>query len=327
MNLQAILLFLSTFIFTLAKAQEGLLVAVQSPKDSVVVFDLKNGTRIAQIKVGFLPHEITFDPETRKCFVSNFGLQDYDMRIGRAGNSVAVIDPWSGNYLETIYTTNDTSKGNAPHGIKVRPGGWRELYTNVEVGGDSMLIYDLKTSALKRKFKVPKSTHNFIFSDDGKKLWLMAAKEGVFELDATNGKILHHKSCTSPIRGLTIGKEWIVASGKNEIFLLSKYDLNVINHFSNLGVGQILYSNVTYDQKFILCPAVDENIILVIDVHSGKVIHRLPTLKGPVNIQMTKRFAYVSHDEDKFISTIDLKNFKTSNLLRAYGTNGLLIVQ
>lgn len=324
-KLQKVIFFL-IFIPSLARAQERL-VAVQLPKDSVVIFDLQKGIEKGHIKVGFLPHEITYDRNTKRCFVSNFGLQDYDNRIGHPGNSIAVINPWSCTYLKTIYTTSDTSKGNGPHGIKVRPGKWKELYTNVEMGADSMLIFDLRTDLLKKKFGLPKSSHNFIFSDDGKKLWVMAASEGVFELDPENGEILHHQSLTSPIRGLALGNNWIVASGNNEVFLLSKKDLHILKHFANLGVGQILYSNITHNQKFILCPAVDENIILVIDVNSKKVIHRISTLKGPINVQMTKYFAYVSHDEDNFITKIDLKNFISSHVYKASGTNGLILIR
>ena len=86
MKFQNVILF-SIFIPSLARAQERL-VAVQLPKDSVVIFDLQKGIKKGQIKVGFLPHEITYDRNTKRCFVSNFGLQDYDNRIGHSGNSL-----------------------------------------------------------------------------------------------------------------------------------------------------------------------------------------------------------------------------------------------
>ena len=271
----------TSFFFVLASiitnGQEKLLVAVQLPKDSVVVFNLQKKIKIAQLKVGFLPHELTYDPIGKNCYVSNFGLQDYDIRVGRPGNSITVFNPWSCKYVKTIYTTSDTSKGNAPHGIKVRPGARRELYTNVEIGGDSMLIYDLVSYSLKRTFYLPKNSHNFMFSSEGNRLWIMAGSEGVFELNPENGNILHHETFSSPIRGLSLSKDWIVASGKNEVFLLSKIDLHVKKHFTNLGVGQILYSAITPDQRYVLSPAVNENLVLIIGTSSGKVLRHLKT--------------------------------------------------
>lgn len=326
MRLKLITLTFFLLCFVSIQAQRVLLIAVQSPKDSVVRFDLQNGKRQGQVKVGFLPHEITYDPISKKCFISNFGLQDYDFRIGKPGNSISVIDPLTMENAGTIYTTADTSNGNGPHGIKIRPGQHRELYTNIEIGGDSMLIYDAETYGLKRKFPLPKSTHNFIFSTDGSKLWIMAASEGVYEVSPKTGHILHHQVLSSPIRGLAMGKKWIVASGNNEVFLLSKINLQVLKHFTNLHVGQILYSNLSSDQKTLLCPAVEENMLLVIDIKSEKVIHRLPTFKGPVNVQILKNTAYVSHDEDNFIAVINLKDY-TIQTLPVYGTNGLLILQ
>jgi DNA-binding beta-propeller fold protein YncE len=327
MVLKSVIAVFFILLFTIVEAQEKLLVAVQLPKDSVVVFDLHKKVVKGQIKVGFLPHEIAYDPDSKNCYVSNFGLQDYDIRIGRPGNSIAVINPWSCSYVQTIYTTVDTSKGNAPHGVRVRPGVRKELYTNVEIGGDTMLVYDTRTTLVKRKFSLPKKTHNFIFSADGRKLWVMAASEGVFEVNPENGNVIHHGSFSSPIRGLYLAKNWIVASGNNEVFLLSKKDLHIIRHFINLGVGQLLYSAVTSDQKYILSPAVEENIVLAIDVRSGKVVQRMKTLKAPINVQVTKKFAFVSHDEDSFITLIDLKDFKTSEAFSAFGTNGLVLIQ
>lgn len=312
---------------TVTHAQKGALVAVQSPKDSVILFDLQSGKKKGQIKVGFLPHEVTYDPVSRKCFISNFGLYDYDIHRGRPGSSLSVIDPWRMKYIATIYTASDTAKGNGPHGIKVRPGKKQELYVNVEINGDSMLVYDTETFRLKRKFPLPKSSHNFVFSNDGLKLWVMAAGEGVYELNPETGNMLHRQTFSSPIRGLALGKNWIVASGKNEVFLLSKDDLHVIKQFSNLGVGQILYSNITPDQKILLCPAVSENVLLIIDVKTGKVMHKLATYKAPINVQIRGNTAYVSHDEDDFITAINLKTFTTSLAMPVYGTNGLIIIQ
>jgi DNA-binding beta-propeller fold protein YncE len=68
--------------------KKKMLVAVQLPKDSVEIFDLQSKAKIAEIKVGYLPHEITCYHLTKRCFVSNFGLQDYDMRIRRSSNSI-----------------------------------------------------------------------------------------------------------------------------------------------------------------------------------------------------------------------------------------------
>ncbi len=311
----------------LLKAQPKLLVTVQQEKDSVAVFNLENNQRLSQLSIGYKPHEICYDPVSKKCFVTDFGLEDYDHKAGRTGNCFHVIDPFSGTVIKKIYTEADTITANGPHGIKVRPGKSRELFVNVEIGGDTMMVYNASKLGLKRKFGLPKGAHNFWFSAKGDTLWLMAGQNGVFQLDPQNGAVLKHAAFASPIRGLSIGKNWLLASGFNEVFLLSKTDLSVLKHFENLGVGQLFYSNITPDQKYILAPAALNDTVLVIDAETGQVLQRLNTGKTPINVQVSGKFAYISQDKDYAIGVIDLETFQVTKGPSVYGTNGLIVVE
>lgn len=329
-----IILFLCTFCWGVAKAQQKLLVAVQQYRDSVVMFDLNSYTKTGAVRIGFKPHEITYDPVSKQCFVSNFGLEDYDLKIGKTGNAISVIDPFAGKVVNTIYTSSDTSVHNGPHGIKVRPGKSHELFVNLEIGpnnaygkADTMVVFDIKTSTIKRRFALPPGTHNFAFSADGKRLWLMSGPNGVYQVDPGNGNILQHAATSSPIRGLMVAKDWLVASGKNEVFLFSKKDLSVVKHFENLQTGQMLYSNVTNDQKYIIAPAAFDNVVLVIDAASGEVVHRLKTGGAPLNVQVTDTYAYITHARDNYIGVIDLKTFTMVKMIAAFGTNGMVLVE
>lgn len=303
------------------------LVAVQQYRDSVVVFDLNNNTKTAQAKIPFKSHEITYDATTRKCFISNFGLEDYDLKIGKTGNTVTVFDPFKGIITGHIYTGGDTSVHNGPHGIKVRPKH-NELFVNTEIGGDSMRVFSTRDYKLKRLFALPKGTHNFSFTAKGDTLWLMSGQNGVYRIDPENGAVLQHADLPSPVRGLLVAKRWLIASCKNEIFLLSKTDLSTIKHFTNLQLkaGLILYSNVTDDQKYILAPAPFDSVVLVIDSSTGEVVHHIETGDTPINVQVDGSKAYVSHAKG-YMATIDLNNFTATKILRAYGTNGLLVVK
>jgi DNA-binding beta-propeller fold protein YncE len=238
-----------------------------------------------------------------------------------------VIDPFSGRVIKNVYTTADTAAANGPHGIKVRPGKYRELFVNMEIGGDTMVVYDVARLKVKRKFALPKGTHNFSFSAKGDTLWLMAGQNGVYQVDPENGAVLRHTGFSSPIRGLCIAKDWIAAAGFNEVFLLSKTDLAILKHFENLGVGQLFYLNVTPDQKYVIAPAALDNAVLVIDAATGKVIHRLNTGKTPINVQISGNYAYVSQDKDNHIGVIDLTTFKVSKGPAVYGTNGIIVVE
>jgi len=324
-----ILLFAFLIYSTWLTAQPKLLVAVQQYRDSVVMFNLNTNIKTGQVKIGFKPHEITYDAATKKCFVSNFGLEDYDLKIGHTGNIISVIDPFAGKVIKDIYTGTDTSVHNGPHGIKARPGKYSELFVNTEIGGDTMHVFSTKDYKLKRTFALPKGSHNFTFSADGKTLWLMAGQNGVYSLNPETGAELQHTPLTSPVRGLLVAKDWIIASCKNEIYLLSKTDLSIVKHFDNLQLkaGLILYSNITEDQKYILAPAPFDSVVLVIDAANGQVVHRVNTGDTPINVQVDGSNAYVSHAKDDYIATIDLNNFTSSKILKAFGTNGLVVIK
>ena len=328
--MKKILLFAFLIYAAWVSAQPKLLVAVQQYRDSVVMFNLNNNNnKTGQVKIGFKPHEISYDATTKKCFVSNFGLEDYDLKIGHTGNNISVIDPFAGKVVKDIYTAADTSIRNGPHGVKARPGKYSELFVNTEIGGDTMRVFSTKDYKLKRTFALPKGSHNFTFSADGKTLWLMAGQNGVYSINPETGGELQHTPLTSPVRGLLVAKGGIIASCKNEIYLLSKTDLSIVKHFDNLQlkVGLILYSNITEDQKYILVPAPFDSVVLVIDAANGQVVHRVNTGDTPINVQVDGSNAYVSHAKDDYIATIDLNNFTSSKILKAFGTNGLVVIK
>lgn len=204
--------FPTLFVF----AQKQTLIAVQQHADSLLFYSLEDLKKIGGVPVGHMPHEVAYDAITQRCFVSNFGVEDYDTRIGIPGRSITVIDPFRQHVVHTIQTGFETV-GNMPHGIKVRPGPHRELFTNIE-RGDSMLVYDLTTYKEIRRFAVPPGTHNFIFSIEGNWLWLMAGANGVYEVNPQNGNIKAHQLFQTPIRGLTFLGDLILASGNNELF-------------------------------------------------------------------------------------------------------------
>jgi hypothetical protein len=190
-----------------------------------------------------------------------------------------------------------------------------------------MLVFDLDRLTLKRKFRLPPGTHNFAFSADGRKLWLMEGANGVSQVDPANGEVLQHETLSSPVRGLLVAKSWLVASGKNELFLLSKTDLKVEKHLTDLQVGQMFYSNITADQKYILAPAAFENVVLVISAGTGEVIQRIKTGSTPINVQVSGNRAFVTHARDSYIVIVDLNAFTLTGELPAFGTNGLVVVE
>jgi dienelactone hydrolase/DNA-binding beta-propeller fold protein YncE len=308
---------------TLAQSADSIAVVAQTA-GRLDLYDSSNGQHIGGVKLGALPHEIELSPDQKTAYITNFGLQDYDERIGKPGNNISVIDITTLKEQYRLFTGAD----NAPHGIKLRPQHENELYVNTEKD-NKIIIFDLHTKQIIKKFNAVPNTHNFIFSPDGKILWLMSGQNGVIKMNAETGKIFATFTLHTPIHGIvyTPHYKYIMASGNNEIAFFDPLTLKITNHFENLGVDQILYSAITPDGKYIVAPAAWNNEVLIIDVQQKKVIRRLVTGIDPVHviIDTTGKYAYVSNARSSHITKINLTNFNTENISTTAGPNGIAL--
>lgn len=320
--------FLLAFVFLLLSysitAQSRLLV-VQQPDAQVAIIHPKTKKVTAVIPTGFKPHEITCDPVSGLCFISDFGVEDYDTKLGTPGKTITVIDPIQQIKIATIQTTSDTT-GNMPHGIKIRPGKIRELFVNTE-RPDSMLVFDAVSFQLLRTYSLPKGTHNFLFSKDGQRLWLMCGTGGVVEINPATGALLHQQITGTPVRGLTWIGTNLLASCKDELYVLSPEDLSVQQHFAQLKIGQIFYSAVDWKRKIIVCPAAFDHTVLLIDAQTGDVLARIPSPKTPLQVELMNGVAYITHPLDDKITMIDLNQRKIIGYLPVKGGNGIVLFE
>jgi DNA-binding beta-propeller fold protein YncE len=319
------LLLISTLFSHRMLAQVPMLVAVEEYSAQVAFYDLIKHTKIAEVNVGFKPHEVAVDKETMRCFVTNFGLEDYYNRDGVPGKTISVIDMRSFKEVTRICTSPDSVHDKAPHGIKIRPVK-RELFTNTEAE-DVMLVYDLKTLKLKRKFSIPNGTHNFRFTPEGDSLWVMAGKNGIYHLNPETGAVRQHITLPSPIRGLIIHDHKIVASLINEVQIINPYKPASPVRIEKLGVGQVIYSGITRDGKYIFAPNPNDSAVVALDVQKRAVIKKFITGHSPTNVVTHKGLAYVSNTEDDHISIIDIASMKIIGTMPSKGPNGLEILE
>ncbi|WP_373516118.1 ABC transporter substrate-binding protein [Persicitalea sp.] len=323
--------------------------------DSSLGFYETSGKEIARIKTGFWPHEIAVSQDETTAYVTNFGVKDYDETIGVPGSSISVIDIRNACEIKRLYTyTNAREYENfkAPHGVKLSPDG-KSLYVNVEGTDEEMLIFNLESqdpfpqSSFKlalgtepkgvtynsRHFDIQDGTHNFIFSADGRYLFISAGRFGLFKLNAVTGEVVKKilEDPQSPVRGLTynIHGTFLIVSGKGKISFVDPETFEVIREIKELNVSQLLYAQPTPDGRYILAPAVWESVVLVIDVLTGKVVKRIITGIDPIHIVFDEAAstAYVSHGRSNFILSIDLNTFTINGKIETKGgPNGMVLV-
>lgn len=319
-----------------APVRQEMLIVVEENAGRVTLFDLQTETILHRIEVDLLPHEVEVSADGRTAYVSNFGLRDYDLRIGEPGGTVAIIDLVQGKHSghlslagDSLQDRGERSMNRAPHGLKLRPPAGRELFVNAEVG-DAMVVFDVVDRRRLRAFSLPAGTHNFVFSADGDTLWLMAAAAGVYRVDPATGHVTGHVPTPTPARGLTWtpdGKHLLVG-GRGELLMIDPVSLRVEQRFGDLGVGQILYASGTPDGRYFLAPAPADSLVVVVDRSSGQVIHRLETGRAPIRVLVDPggQRAYVANAEDEHVSVIDLRAFTLSRMGPVGGPNGLAVV-
>jgi len=298
------------------------LVVVEQAGGRVTTLDPATGKTLGSLAVGFNPHEITVSKDGATAYVSNFGVQDYDHTLGVPGRSVSVIDLASMTEARRLETGED----GGPHGVKLRPPQEGEVFVNAEFPA-AMHVFDAKTGKSVRRFAVDGATHNFVFSPDGKALFLMAGKVGVIRVDPETGAETGRYTPATPARGLswTPDAKFLLVAGKNELALIDPATMQRTRAYENLGVGQILYAEMTPDGRHILAPAVWDSQVLVIDAASGTVARRLITGLDPVAVLIAKdgKTAFVSNARGRHVTAIDLKTWQTRTLGNVDGPNGL----
>ncbi|WP_292931763.1 YncE family protein [Novosphingobium sp. PASSN1] len=277
------------------------------------------GAMMATIPISERPHEIAVTLNGKTAYVSQFGITDYDSRLGTPGDRVAEIDLLSARRVAD-FILPPSARG--PHGVKLRPAT-SELFVNAEAGGYVMFVFDTRTRRLLRSFPLPNATHNFVFSADGKSLYSFAGANGASRIDPDDGSVLAQRDVGSPIRGLFLTKAGaILASAKGALFTLDPGDLGVVQRLEAPRPGQYIYAE-QWPDGMIVAPSPSDGGIALFPANGGPP-QFVATGKSPILVRRgPDNLIYVSNAEDDHISVLGLRGDNILTLKGLSGPNGL----
>ncbi len=277
------------------------------------------GAVVATIPISVRPHEITITRNGKTAYVSQFGITDYDSRLGTPGDRVAEIDLLNARRVADFILP---PPARGPHGVKLRPGT-SELFVNAEVGGYVMFVFNTRTRRLLRRFPLPNGTHNFVFSADGKSLYSFAGADGASRIDPGDGSVLAHGDVGSPIRGLFLTKAGaILASAKGALFTLDPGDLGIMQRLEAPRPGQYIYAE-QWPDGMIVAPSPSDGGIALFPA-SGEPPQFVTTGRSPILVRRgPDNLIYVSNAEDDHINVLGLRGENILTIEGLSGPNGL----
>ncbi|MBX9621945.1 MAG: hypothetical protein K2X28_08015 [Alphaproteobacteria bacterium] len=203
------------------KSRPFSILLIEEGENSLGIYDSETRKEVGRINLNFYPHEIEVSPDGLRAYVSNFGIRDYDMKIGYPGNSISIIDLVHFCEIDRLYTTFEGKNYWGPHGLKLHPNG-QDLYVNVEcvnsrfpstnaLQESMMLVFNLREKKVeslifrpttlglaKYAYPLAAGTHNFVFApqkdpeDEDFDMWYYAAANGVTCISSKTGIVKKH---------------------------------------------------------------------------------------------------------------------------------------
>jgi YVTN family beta-propeller protein len=312
MKLQKIFLSLLTLISAQSFASTGPYLGVVNKADGTASFiNLSTNQTDFTVSVGFLPHEVTFSPDGRWAYVSNYGKDHVRSKspLNRPGHSLAVIDMTTrqvAKYLEL------GAEACAPHGMEPSADGKR-LYVTCEARKIVMVI-DLATELITEIPTEQEQSHMVVIRADESRAYTSNFASGsVSVLDLKNKSLLKIIATGAGTEGISLSADgkYIYASVvlENSIVKIDADTLEIVDR-ATTGKSPVRVVPTPDGQRLIVnCSASD--MVQVFDAASMTLLKEIPVGRQPVGIAVPSNdSAFSAPMLENSVVMINLKTFE-----------------
>ena len=312
MKLQNVFLSLVTLISAKSFATEGPYLGVVNKADGTASFiNLLTHKTDFVVGVGFLPHEVTFSPEGRWAFVSNYGKDHVRSQAStnRPGHNLAVID------MEKRQVTKNLDLGAeacAPHGMEVSPDGKR-LYVTCEARKVVVMI-DLQTDQIIEIPTEQEQSHMVVVNADETRAYTSNFASGsVSVLDLKDRSVLKIIPTGAGTEGISLSADGksIYASSVLEGFIV-KIDTNTLEIIGKANTGKSPVRVVpTPDGQRLIVNCAASNVVQVFDADLMTLLKEIPVGRQPIGISVPNNdYVFSAPMLENAVVMINLKTFE-----------------
>lgn len=295
-----------------SEAPSGTLLVGNKGEDTVSFIDLRNGTELARLPTGRMPHEVAISPDGRQAAVVAYGGSSIDVfdiasrskirTIELAPNqgphglvwltdgrivattersrSLVVVDTRAGDQVRAISTGQDGT-----HMVAVSPDGTRAYTANIPAG--TVSVIDLVAMQKLRDIPVGGRPEGIALARDGREVWvgdLEGARVQVYDTQSFE-KLGEVKTGPVPIRVLASPDgRWIVTSnlGSGAISVIDVATRQLVRETPLSGTEAAAQVTILFsrDGRHLYAAETGRNEVAEVEMASGRVLRRVQAGKN-----------------------------------------------
>lgn len=300
-----------------AETPDGLLLVANKSDQALGIIDLRQGKQIATVReTDYTGHEVAASPDGKRAFVPIFG----DSGVGRPGTDgrlIDVIDLASKKIIDTL----DLGRPSRPHHAVFGPQDGL-LYVTTE-RTESVTVIDPDRLKVIREIPTGSSqSHMLAISPDNRRGYTANVRPGsVSVLDLEKGVLAKVIPVTNVIQRISVSNDGNqVFTADQEKPRLAVIDTRSMEVEQWLDLPVVAFGTAsTLDGRFLLItqPRADE--VAVLDLATMTLEHSISVADNPQEIVVhpSGHFAYVSCMSSGEVAEIDLRQWKTSRIIKA----------